>query len=194
MWKVSLLVLVAGALALVDSPHSAAAGSSDAVTTNANVADQNAIGVVTDALNGCNGAVYPLYRYWNGGVSDHFYTTNWAELGWGGGGYSIEGTAGSLLASSFASCGAAPLYRYYNPSATDHFYTTNWGELGWGAAGWYYEAVQGYCFPFPVTGTIPLYRYWNGSAADHFYTTNFAELGGGNSGYVLEGIQCYVNP
>ncbi|MCP4132451.1 MAG: hypothetical protein GY754_15875 [bacterium] len=22
---------------------------------------------------------FPLYRYWNGGIRDHFYTTNWGE-------------------------------------------------------------------------------------------------------------------
>jgi Repeat of unknown function (DUF5648) len=198
-----LCLLVVVALDLGDSPRSAEAGglpaqatdnisvASDAVAGGAN---QSAVGAASAALNGCTGNISPLYRYWNGAVADHFYTTSWAELGWGGGGYSIEGTVGSLLDSSFSACGAAPLYRYYNPSATDHFYTTSWAELGGGSAGWYYEGVQGYCFPFPVTGSIPLYRYWNGGSADHFYTTNFAELGGGSGGYVFEGVQCYVSP
>ena len=186
----TLCILTTITFALIDTPRSTEARD----LTNTDAANATSSAVTAATFNGCTGTTSPLYRYWNASASDHFYTTNFAELRWGGGGYSIEGTSGSLLESRFASCGAVPLYRYYNPSATDHFYTTNWGELGWGSGGWYYEGVQGYCFPSPTTGTTPLYRYWNGGVADHFYTTSFAELRGGGGGYVLEGIQCYVSP
>ncbi len=33
----------------------------------------------------------PLYRYWNPGIGDHFYTTNWNELGSGRYGWGYEG-------------------------------------------------------------------------------------------------------
>ena len=33
----------------------------------------------------------PLHRYWNAVRGDHFYTTNWSELGGGAGGYRYEG-------------------------------------------------------------------------------------------------------
>jgi subtilisin family serine protease len=33
----------------------------------------------------------PLYRYWNGGAADHFYTTSWNELGSGRYGWAYEG-------------------------------------------------------------------------------------------------------
>jgi hypothetical protein len=33
----------------------------------------------------------PLYRYWNPTIGDHFYTTNWAELGAGNYGWGYEG-------------------------------------------------------------------------------------------------------
>jgi hypothetical protein len=33
----------------------------------------------------------PLYRYWNPGNGDHFYTTNWSELGSGKYGWGYEG-------------------------------------------------------------------------------------------------------
>jgi hypothetical protein len=172
--------------------------ASDMAEANASVNDESSVGEAAEALtgtiNGCSGTISPLFRYWSASGSDHFYTTTWAELGWGGSGYVIEGTAGSLLASSFAPCGATPLYRYYSGAASDHFYTTNWSELGGGSSGYTYEGVQGYCFPSPVTGTVPLYRYYSGSSPDHFYTTNWSELGAGAAGYVLEGIQCYVSP
>lgn len=35
----------------------------------------------------------PLYRYWNPRGTDHFYTTNWAELGRGKDGWHLEGIA-----------------------------------------------------------------------------------------------------
>jgi hypothetical protein len=148
----------------------------------------------TVSLNGCTGPALPLYRYWNPGNTDHFYTTNWGELEYGRSGWNIEGVAGWLPDASFSSCGAVPLHRYWNVGIGDHFYTTNWGELGYGKNGWTYEGVAGHCFPSPVTGTVPLYRYWNGSSGDHFYTTNWAELGAGQAGYAYEGIQCYVVP
>nr|WP_231503762.1 hypothetical protein [Paenibacillus sp. 1-18] len=36
----------------------------------------------------------PLYRYYNG--TDHFYTTDFNELGNGRSGYSLEGIAGYI--------------------------------------------------------------------------------------------------
>ncbi len=141
-------------------------------------------------LNGCNGQALPFYRYWNASSPDHFYTTNWDELGYGKSGWRIEGVAAWLPAASFSSCGAVALHRYWGNG--DHFYTTNWSELGYGKGGYTYEGVAGYCFPSPVTGTVPLYRYWGNG--DHFYTTSWGELGSGKSGYAYEGIQCYVVP
>ena len=35
------------------------------------------------------GAV-PFYRYWNSQGRDHYYTTNWSELGNGQGGWLLE--------------------------------------------------------------------------------------------------------
>jgi hypothetical protein len=132
----------------------------------------------------------PLQRYWNPQIADHFYTTNWNELGWGAYGWSYEGIQCYIYPTQVP--GSVPLYRYWNPGIGDHFYTTNWSELGGGAYGWGYEGIQGYVFLQQGQGRLPLYRYWNASAGDHFYTTNWAELGPGNYGWVLEGIQCYV--
>ena len=132
----------------------------------------------------------PLYRYWNPGICDHFYTTNWNELGSGRYGWGYEGI--QCYVSGQAQSGMVPLYRYWNPGNGDHFYTTNWNELGSGRYGWGYEGVQCYVYPSARTGTVPLYRYWNPSGGDHFYTTNWGELGSGRYGWGYEGIQCYV--
>jgi Zn-dependent metalloprotease len=37
------------------------------------------------------GTAVPLFRYWNPGIGDHFYTTNWSELGAGKYGWNYEG-------------------------------------------------------------------------------------------------------
>jgi Papain family cysteine protease/Repeat of unknown function (DUF5648) len=132
----------------------------------------------------------PLYRYWNPGIADHFYTTNWSELGAGRYGWNYEGIQCYVLAAQVA--GTVPLYRYWNSSIGDHFYTTSWSELGAGRYGWRYEGIQCYVAASRLAGTVPLYRYWNSRAGDHFYTTNWSELGSGRYGWVLEGIQCYV--
>jgi C1A family cysteine protease len=131
-----------------------------------------------------------LYRYWNPDIGDHFYTTNWSELGSGNYGWHFEGIQCYVYAQQQP--GTVPLYRYWNPAAGDHFYTTNWSELGSGNYGWHFEFIQCYVNPSPAANTVPLYRYWNPDASDHFYTTNWSELGGGNYGWHFEGIQCYV--
>jgi C1A family cysteine protease len=134
----------------------------------------------------------PLHRYWNGSAGDHFYTTNWGELGGGRSGWVYEGVQCDI--SPIPQPGLVPLYRYWNGRATDHFYTTSWSELGAGRYGWAYEGVQGYVSPTPHAGLVPLYRYWNPRIADHFYTTSWGELGNGRYGWGYEGIQCYVWP
>lgn len=134
----------------------------------------------------------PLHRYWNGRAGDHFYTTNWGELGGGRSGWAYEGVQCDIAPRPRA--GLVPLYRYWNGRASDHFYTTNWAELGTGRYGWAYEGIQGYVSPTPQAGLQPLYRYWNPRIADHFYTTSWGELGSGRYGWFYEGIQCYVWP
>ena len=83
-----------------------------------------------------------LYRYWNPGIGDHFYTTNWSELGGGNYGWNFEGVQCYVLAQQAS--GSRPLYRYWNSGIGDHFYTTNWSELGGGNYGWNFEEVQCY--------------------------------------------------
>jgi hypothetical protein len=134
----------------------------------------------------------PLYRYWKPQGGDHFYTTNFRELGRGRLGYRYEGVQCYILPRYVR--GMVPLYRYWNPSNVDHFYTTNFSEFGRGRNGYRYEGILGYVSPKYLSGTVPLYRYWNPTFRDHFYTTNFRELGRGRLGWRYEGIQCYVSP
>jgi photosystem II stability/assembly factor-like uncharacterized protein len=135
-------------------------------------------------------ATAPLHRYFNASIRDHFYTTNWAELGGGGHGWVYEGVQCHVYTAQRP--GTVPLHRYWNPQVGDHFYTTDLGELGGAGHGWHYEGVQCHVAPHPGAGTTPLHRYWSSQAGDHFYTTNFGELGSGGHGYAYEGIQCYV--
>jgi hypothetical protein len=131
-----------------------------------------------------------LYRYWNAAITDHFYTTNWSELGPGRYGWVLEGIQCYIFPQ--VAPGTVPLYRYWHPGIGDHFYTTNFSELGSGRYGWGYEGIQGYVYNAPAANRVPLYRYWHPAAGDHFYTTNWGELGAGRYGYRYEGVQCYV--
>jgi subtilisin family serine protease len=133
-----------------------------------------------------------FYRYYSSGVGDHFYTTNWNELGSGSLGYEFDWVVGRVYSQQQS--GTVPLYRYFNSTTGDHFYTTNWNELGSGAQGYNFEWVQGYVFAQQQPGTVPLYRYWNATKTDHLYTTNWSELGNSRDGYNFEWVQCYVYP
>lgn len=133
-----------------------------------------------------------VYRYYNGGNGDHFYTTNWGELGSGRGGYILEGIA--IFANTTQASGTVPVYRYYNTGNGDHFYTTSWSELGSGSGNYVYEGIAFYAFTTQASGTVPVYRYYNGGNGDHFYTTHWGELGSGGGGYTYEGIGFYGYP
>lgn len=131
---------------------------------------------------------FALYRYFRSG--NHFYTTNFNELGNGANGHTFEGIQAYVYTSNAS--GRIPLYRYYNSSVNNHFYTTDFSHLGIGAGGYVLEGVIAYVHASAGDGRVPLYRYYNASIVDHFYTTNFNELGNGAGGYVLESIQAYV--
>lgn len=196
---------VQGALKAAGKPVLTPAGARDLLRTTGTPQQASAIAPLTqrignrpDLLAALNKVLpagvqsVPLYRYWNAGIADHFYTTSWAELGTGKNGWAYEGIQCHVLPQPRP--GTAPLHRYWNPAIGDHFYTTNYAELGAGRYGWAYEGVQCHVPVSYQTGTVPLYRYWNPGAGDHFYTTNYAELGGGRYGWALEGVQCYVYP
>jgi len=152
--------------------------------------------------------VKPVYRYWHGGSTDHFYTHDAAEIGvtesgkTGKLGYASEGVAFHVFTHHHH--GLVPVYRYWQGSISDHFYTANAGEIGAtnpgqaGNHGYTCEGVLGYVSPTAFHGGIPVYRYYHESSHDHFYTTNAAEINAtnpgqvGNLGYKCEGILGYV--
>ena len=142
----------------------------------------------------------PLYRYWSPGGSDHFYSTDFTELGRSNFGWSLEHIQCRILPplpplpNVAPRAGSIPLYRYWNAGNSDHFYTTDRTELGDRAFGWNFEKIEGYVYAEQLPGTVPLYRYWNAGSSDHFYTTDRTELGDRAFGWVLERIQCYVFP
>jgi hypothetical protein len=162
--------------------------------TTAGYGIANPIGPVLSALAVHLGSTTtaPFYRYWNGATGDHLYTTNWAELNGGRGGFVLEGVQCRIHPSPAA--GTVALHRYWNPGVTDHFYTTDFNELGMGRFGWAYEGVAGFVYPAPAAGRLPLHRYWNPRIGDHFYTTSFDDLGPGAHGWGYERIECYVLP
>lgn len=131
-----------------------------------------------------------LHRYYNSVTGDHFYTTNWYEVGGGGFPWSHEGVTGYVAMGGAA--GTTHLYRYHNTSNGDHFYTTNWSELGNGGGVWKYQGITGNVPTGAAAGTTPLYRYFHTGNGDHFYTANWNEVGGGGGPWVYQGITSYI--
>jgi hypothetical protein len=84
----------------------------------------------------------PLYRYYNYQVGDHFYTTDWNELGYGAYGWEFDFIE-CYVYPAYSESGV-PFYEYWNQNANvlDHYYTTDWYELGWGANGWNFSEVM----------------------------------------------------
>ena len=87
----------------------------------------------------------PLYRYWNPSVTDHYYTTNFNEVGWAANGWEFNYIECYIYPTQQS--GTVPLYGYWNPSIGDHCLTTNFDELGNGAYGWSYTGISGYVIP-----------------------------------------------
>jgi len=129
-----------------------------------------------------------VYRYYNPTTGDHFYTTNFNELGNGGLGYYYEWIQ-CTMASDGSLPGYYPFYRYYNPSTGAHFYTTDTSEV---QPGFNFESILGFVEITPGA-SAPLYRYYNPANQKYFYTTNYKELGSGSQGYVYQKVAAYVS-
>lgn len=118
----------------------------------------------------------PIYRYYNGGVGDHFYTrTSGGYPSWG-----YEGVA--FNAYSYKAVNTVPVYRYWN--GRDHFYTTEPGA----PTGYSSEGIEFYAFNAQLPGTVPIYRYYNSRTGDHFYVRQ----AGSYNGYAFEGIAFFA--
>jgi hypothetical protein len=150
-----------------------------------------------------------IYRYWHHGNTDHFYTSNAAEIGTttpgavGNHGYAFEGILGYAYPTDHQ---LVPVYRYWHEGNTDHFYTANAGEIGTttpgavGHHGFKFESVAFQIFNHHHPGLVPLYRYYHEGSKDHFYTANAGEIGTttpgavGNHGFKFEGVTGYISP
>jgi hypothetical protein len=132
-----------------------------------------------------------VYRQWNPGLIDHFYTLNPDETGVG---YVREQSTWGAVNTQKDN--TIPLYRYYSPSDTDHFYSTSsitpQNYMG--------EGLLGFVFLETVPGAVPLYRLYrhipgNPANGDHMYTTSAAERDSATAnGYQMEVIEAYVCP
>jgi len=131
-----------------------------------------------------------LYRWYNSGNGDHFYTTDpTGELA-PSSGYVSEGITGYI--GTYQTAETTALYRWYNSGNGDHFYTTDpTGELAPGS-GYVSEGITGYIGTYQTAETTALYRWYNSGNGDHFYTTDPTGELAPSSGYVSEGITGYI--
>jgi hypothetical protein len=121
----------------------------------------------------------PVFRYNHVRNTDHFYTTDFSELGGGNinasgtDGYRFEGIGFFAFPSQVAN--TVPVFRYYQPGTGDHFYTTNFNELRNGGNGWILEnRAAFFVHSTQINGSVPVLRFFNG--LDHFYTKNINEF------------------
>ena len=149
-----------------------------------------------DQANRKKNETLPVYRYFNGSNSDHFYTTNVGEIGTstpghvGKHGYRFEHIAFQVYRHPGTDRWA--LHRFCNRKC-DHLYTTSSEEIArlGPVHGYSFEGIVGYV---PKAGALPVYRYCSPHSGDHFYTQCAAEIGTtkcgnvGKHGYLSEGI------
>ena len=138
----------------------------------------------------------PFFRAYSASLTDHFYTTNYAEMKsvTSSGTYALEKAPGFVFRTPAPS--TTPLLRLYSPGATDHFYTTSQTEANYVIinGGYGTEGTAAYVYATQVGGSIPLYRLYNPAILDNFFTTDEAEKENAirNLGYADLGITCYV--
>jgi len=129
----------------------------------------------------------PVFRYHNINNGDHFYTTNYGELGDGNNNvYIFEGIGFFAYTSQVA--GSVPVYRYNNTNNGDHFYSRSSTTPG----NYHFELIAFYAYASALNGSVPVYRYNNTSNGDHFYTKNQNEFFQSMSGYFFEDISFYA--
>lgn len=137
--------------------------------------------------------VVPLYEYKHKSTSNHFYTTDWGELGGGTSSWNYEGIEAFVCESQLAN--TVPFYRFYRTYQVflgkkyyDHYYTTVKSS---GEKDYTLERIQCYIYStnYPQEyGMKKLYQYWNPNLHDHYYSAD----GTIPSGYGSETLCGYV--
>ncbi|MCB2189029.1 MAG: hypothetical protein KQJ78_21625 [Deltaproteobacteria bacterium] len=143
--------------------HDLVSGNSSQITVNLTVEDV---------------AKKPVYRLYNPGDGQHFFTSDpheaqaLAALGW-----ADESTPAPFYLISTAHPGARPVHRLYNPAGGAHYLTLRNGErdalvnLGWRA-----ERDQGWAFPSSLGGASEVATFYDPATGFHFYTANPHEV------------------
>ncbi|CAF0997125.1 unnamed protein product [Adineta steineri] len=122
-------------------------------TGRGNYVFEGSVGRIYDSPGPNPSLTLALYRYINIRSGQHFYTTNWQEIGTNTVGASIgdwkhEGIAGYIYSTMQPD--TRPLYRYYERSHDAHFYTPDANEIGTttpgtaGRDGYVFEGIIGY--------------------------------------------------
>ena len=139
----------------------------------------------------------PLYRYYNGSYSYHYYTLVGPDAIPG---LNYEGIEGYILPTKLP--GTVPLFHALGPSSSDpdefsmacgSFLTTNEGEYNYAINNYRYypQGIIGYVMPANsgADHTQNLFRwYYPGGHGDHFYTLNPAWV----NEHQYEGVACDV--
>jgi hypothetical protein len=135
------------------------------------------------------GGTTPLYRLFNWGNGDHFYTTSAAERDGAiqNAGYADEGVACYVYANPASN--TTPLFRLFNPANGDHFYTTsglerdnavqNGGYINEGIACHVFNVQQG---P-PTVALFRLLKRFGARVRLHLKTVQ---------DHIDEGVACHV--
>ena len=137
----------------------------------------------------CGYQVQPVYRWYLGANSDHFYCLDSKGEAAPQLGYTSEEVGFDTLVNQVDD--AVPLYRLYSATG-GHFYTTSTKEKNSVVQnfGFTLEGVIGYVLSSQVTGSVPLYRYFNNQLGKHFYTIH--PENGSLSGWTAEGVIGYA--
>lgn len=128
--------------------------------------------------------IVPVYRFWSGVLSHHFYTTSEAERDMLAEKYrdvwTFEGIAYYAYTSP-SEPNLLPVYRFWSDRLSGHFWTIDEQERAMLIKDyphvWTYEGAVFYAYPAggQPSGTTPVHRFWSGSLGAHFYTMNEAE-------------------
>ncbi|KAL0959348.1 hypothetical protein HGRIS_014605 [Hohenbuehelia grisea] len=141
------------------------------------------------------GSQTTLYRLWNNGINDHFFTTDPAEVKeYSGLGY-VQENIPSIRIYKSPAYGTVPFQRVYSAHAKDHLYTNDDDEVRFSQSmGYKPKSSIGFILPQPCRGSKPLHRLWNEQTLNHFYTADVPERDKfvSQNGYKYEGVVAHV--